>query len=517
MIQEIPVLIQRPPTALWKELCSETASLEKDWIQFARYTNPRLYPDTQTAMQNSVQITRSFQTVGPVVMENLVSQLASTMFPVDRPMFRYIIPEAIIKQAKAGTLQNKRGESLTYEFLIEVCTRLERESVTYFNQIGVTPSAPDFLRGAGTFGDHLIYLHEDTFDHHNIRNYRCRTTLDGELDLVVIWYPITRKQADVKQGIYRNTAPQTSSKVDAFITVVQREKVGDNKFEYVERKFINDTLLEPEIRYTKPRYFKYAWWLIKGDHYGYGHVDKYATLFDTLNATCRAIDDKNGQLADLINIVAPGSIAAKNIEALRSAPRGDYVVMNPGEISPYIPGTHFGMEYLLQYRATLSAELQQAFVYQPAMFRDAERVTAEELRLKANIFKATLGNVFSSLETTNTLFVNHYTERHGKELEAAGITPSIVTGTAALSRAYEADNVFNAVGSMAQLYNIPDQMWTRVRRNYVEDSIALGHGLSLEELFNNEEQTQAAQDKLQEQMMAAQLGGMSGPSQPTSG
>ena len=143
--------------------------------------------------------------------------------------------------------------------------------------------------------------------------------------------------------------------------------------------------------------------------------------------------------------------------------------------------------------------------------RDAERVTAEELRRNAQEAEVSLGGVYSSLADSlhvplAHILVNEINPSFITEVVQGGITLNVLTGVAALGRSSSIQNLLEAANDLALCLPVFAQASNRFDNERIIDMILLGRGVKLSDVMKTEEQLQQDLAAQQNQPMAVQQG-----------
>jgi hypothetical protein len=162
--------------------------------------------------------------------------------------------------------------------------------------------------------------------------------------------------------------------------------------------------------------------------------------------------------------------------------------------------------------AAIQDRLSHAFLLNSNVVRDAERVTAEEIRMLSQELEAALGGLYSILSQEFQLpLVSSLMSRMNKagrlpKLPKDIVKPTIVTGVEALGRGNDLNRLdmflagaTQVVGpeAVAQYVNIGDYFKRR----------ATALGIETEGLIKSDEELQQAAQQAQMQQMAEKLGG----------
>ena len=196
---------------------------------------------------------------------------------------------------------------------------------------------------------------------------------------------------------------------------------------------------------------------------------------------------------------------------LAEAPNGAIVQGSEGDVSVLQLNKFNDLRTAQTTMAGITDRLSQAFLLTSGVVRDAERVTAEEIRMLSQELEAALGGLYSLLAQEMQLpIVTRLMDRTSKEkrlpkLPKDIVKPTIVTGVEALGRGNDLNrlDMFLAganqvVGPQAvnQYLNVSDYFKRR----------ATALGIETEGLIKTEEEIQQAMQMQQQQEMMMKLG-----------
>jgi hypothetical protein len=143
--------------------------------------------------------------------------------------------------------------------------------------------------------------------------------------------------------------------------------------------------------------------------------------------------------------------------------------------------------------------------------RNAERVTAEEIRLMAQELENTLGGVYSVLtqEFQLPLFrrVEAQMVKRGslKKLPPDAAKVSIVTGLAAIGRGQDLQRLQEGVGMVAQMAQAFPELAQRINSADLAKRIFIGVGVDTTGLLKTEEQVATEQQQAAQQQQVASV------------
>ena len=233
-----------------------------------------------------------------------------------------------------------------------------------------------------------------------------------------------------------------------------------------------------------------TWSLVAGEHYGRGLVEDYAGGF-------AAISDKSESLAlygiaamKFINLVQPGSGQA--IDDLQNAETGDYVQGTNGAVQVQEAGDGPKIAAMRAEIQATFANLARAFMY-TANVREAERVTAFELRQQATEANTTLGGQYSALAESFQAPMAHVLLTEVKPETLQGIitgelVPDIVAGLPALSRGIDVQNILSAAQEAAAIVPALTQLDNRIDPRKLLDVIYAGQSVDTTRFHRSKEE-----------------------------
>ena len=164
---------------------------------------------------------------------------------------------------------------------------------------------------------------------------------------------------------------------------------------------------------------------------------------------------------------------------------------------------------------TISDRLAYAFLLTDNAIRQAERVTAAEVRLVTQSIERQLGGIYSVLSQEFQLpLVTYLIKKMGKEKKVPKMTtkggkqavrPVIVTGIEALGRGNDLNKIDEFIAGVGQLLG-PEVLGQYINFREYLDRRALALGIDSEGLVKSEEEVQAEMQQQQQAAMMQQMG-----------
>ena len=201
-----------------------------------------------------------------------------------------------------------------------------------------------------------------------------------------------------------------------------------------------------------------TWDLSDGAHYGTGLVEDYRPDFAALSALSRA-QVMGAVLASEFRWLAnPGGQTKP--DDLMNSENGSVLPGFEGDISIVQSGKSQDLNTTMAINAEYVNRIGRGFLMGANMIRDAERVTAQEIRLLANELETALGGAYSRLAVDIQLPLARFL------LNALGtppeFEPTVVTGLDALSRSGDLEELQAFFGDLSRLRELPDDLRARL-------------------------------------------------------
>ena len=187
------------------------------------------------------------------------------------------------------------------------------------------------------------------------------------------------------------------------------------------------------------------WTPVDGESYGRGMVEDYLGYFISLEALTAALVKGTAVAAKVVYLRNPNGLT--KAAALTRSETGDVIDGKPDDVHALQSEKAQDFRTAREMINDLKEELAYAFALNQAIQRNAERVTAEEIRYMAQELDSLLGGIYSTLSLE---FQLPYLKRLMLQMERAGklptlpkkaLRPVIVTGLDALGRGAELDNL----------------------------------------------------------------------------
>ncbi len=413
----------------------------------AKLTIPFLIPEE--ASGSSKEFYTPFQGFGSRAVNNLASKLLLALFPTSSPFFRYTADEADVQDAEA--------EDKDIRTKIETGLK-KREKVT-MHALENTPFRSPFflaLKLMIVSGNALVYLAEDG----NIRVFRLdsyvvRRDPSGNIMEIIVHERLdplmvaeeTRKTAGI--SLKDGDKPEE-------VNLYTRIKRNTENWEVIQE--LNGILL-PDTQGTYPLdgnpWLPLRFSRIDGEHYGRGLVEEYFGDFVSLDGFRQNLTEGAAAMSKVVFLVRKNG--QTRLKDIATSENGDVKYGSADDVSTLQAEKRADFQVIRETARDIEAELAKAFLLNSSIQRDAERVTATEIRILARELEDTLGGVYTIQSQEFQLpFINIFTTRledEGKleKLPAGSASPAIVTGLSALGRTDDLDKMLQFIEIISQV------------------------------------------------------------------
>ena len=254
---------------------------------------------------------------------------------------------------------------------------------------------------------------------------------------------------------------------------------------------------------------------VDGASYGVSYVESAALAdLQTVEALSQALAESALASSKILFLTKPSGVT--KAADLAKAPNGSFVTGDPNDVLALQVQKSQDMSVAMQAKAQIEARLSQAFMLSNP--RDAERVTAEEIRLQALEIENSLGSIYSILSSE---FQVPYVARKLNILEREGKVPKMddnyvkvvmTVGLAAIGRGNDLEQLVRFVQTLGQTMG-PEALAQYVKPSEMIKRLAYSMGIDIVGLVKSEQELMQEMQQQQQQALVAQAmqGGMADP------
>lgn len=477
----------------------------------SRLTLPSLVPPLGHGPHSDLPT--PYQGVGAAGVTNLASKLLMSLFSVPQPWFRLVPndPEAI--RASGPEVATEVEEGLA---------AMERAIASEFEVMALRVKLFEALKHLLIAGNVTLHVQEDGSARViPLDQYVARRDPLGKLLCLIVREPLDPEflPPNVPQpalppmdlGDVGSLPHRTDARPSVSIFTCVEWDADSGRY-HIRQEMNDGSLIQGSVGQYKEellpwRVLRYA--AIDGEDYGRGMVEEVIGDLVSLEGLTRSIVEAAAIMSRLIGLVDPAGAATA--DDLNNAPNGAYVVGRATDVT-YPPINKAGdLQVVLAAANRIEDRLQRSFLLHTAVQRQAERVTAEEIRYVAQELEGTLGGVFSvlsqelQLPLVRMFMVRMMRQGKIKRLPARAVRPAIVTGIEALGRGQELSRLTVAAQS-AQAVVGPEAFIQHVNVRTYLGALFAAAGVETVGLLRTEDEVAQAAQQAQMAAMAQRVG-----------
>lgn len=466
---------------------------------YSRWTIAKLFPRVNRE-QDQEPLTHGFQSLGAQAVNHLANKLMMALFAPSRPFFRLeLAREARKKYTEAGqeVLADMQGK----------LAAAEQEASLELDKKTIRPRLYDLLKMLIVLGNALLVIDskKKTVRVLNLRHYVVKRTEDGTVCEMVIKEQVNKD--NLEPAVYAQVAGRAEFKPDDKGNCFKFRWITFDGRKYKETVWIDDVRLNGQYDSTyspdKLPYRAVTWDLAAGDDYGTGLVEDYEGDFMGLVVLSEATIQAAILASQFRWIVNPTGMTS--VEDFQASPNGGAIPGVKGDIELLSSGVENNLQTNLALQQTYVNRIGAGFLLQTAITRNAERVTAEEIRMNAEELEGSLGGAYSRIATDVQLPIAFWTlSLIGKDVAGTDIEPVIITGLAALSRSGDRDRLLAFGRNLASVLTMPPVILGRLKLSAWIADFAAAEGLDPSTYVYTESEFQAMQRQAAQAQLAMQ-------------
>lgn len=461
----------------------------------AGFTLPRICPPSNYDSTRD-SLTHDFQSVGAQAVNHLVNRLMLTMFAPSRPFMRLSLDRKVLRQLASQNVPSEAIEAALAEG--------EQQAVAELDNRPVRPKLYELLATLTIVGDGLLYLPKAPDDEpavFGIRDYVLQRTPAGRISTLIVREKVLATDlTDEARAAYLASGKAVLKDTDTVHVFHWVRRTGRDRLE--ETTWVEDAALPDNFKETysdaDSPWVSVAWHLKRGQHYGTSHVEDYSGDFAALSALSEA-QVKGAILASEFRwLVNPGGMTKP--EDLENSENGAALPGVEGDVTLVANSKPGDLQVVRTIGEDYIRRIGHGFLLNSAMTRDAERVTAEEIRAQAMELETGLGGVYTRLALGLQAPIGRWLLKSvDVDLNGTKFTMRIITGLDALSRNGDLAALRAALADIAQLNNI-GPIAGELNLQAIIATIFIGHGVKADQYLKTADQKAADR----EQMLADQ-------------
>lgn len=485
--------------ATYQEMESDRDAYLQRARDCSRLTLPHLMTDEGD--NSSQRLPTPYQSVGARGVNNLSSALLLSLLPPNAPFFRFVLDSRA--QSKLMALSpNAKGE---VEGNLSDLERLVQKEI---EALGIRSSLFEALKQLIVCGSVVIYFpDEGPMRVIKLDRFVVKRDPMGHAKRIIIKETVDPSVLPQEMQMFVRSYMNVGNTVDIYTCCHHLDGKKVEVYQEVAGEIIPNSYgvypmeQSPFLALRMNR--------VDGENYGRSYVEQYLGDLISLESLSKSIVEAAAACSKLLFLVNPtGTTRAKT---LAQAPNGAIREGNAADVTVLQANKGADLQVALQTSNGISERLSYAFLLTEATIRNAERVTAEEVRLVTQSIERQLGGIYSILSQEFQLpLVGRVIDRLTKakkmpKLPKDFVTPTIVTGIDALGRGNDLNRLDVYLQGIGQILG-PQMIQQYIDVREYLNRRAASLGIETAGLVKTEEQLQQEQQLAMQQQMLSDHG-----------
>jgi len=477
-------------------------------IDCSQLTIPSLIPESdenyQTGAEPYNRLLSLYQGAGARGVSSISAKLLLALYPPSQPFFRLVIDKGQIQ----NFLQESGAEEEDVLSQLDVgLADVERQILSRLDKLQTRPALFEAIKHLIVGGNALLYVGQDNVRMWSLRSYVVDRDPEGNVSEIVIKETVsdkylperTKPQEDSASGKDKANNVYTHVLFDATKDRVEWHQEYEGKVVKGSQGFSRiDNCPWLCLRLMK----------IAGESYGRSLCEEVLGDLNSLESLSKAVVEGSLISAKAMFLVNPNGVT--RADSLARAENGAIVAGNAADVEALQVGKAADMSVALQTIQLLERRISFTFLMNESVQRNAERVTAEEVRLMAEQLESGLAGVYSMLSQELQLplikRVLFLMEQAGEipPIPVDLVNPQITTGLEAIGRGNDKQRLTNFLQVTTAALG-PEQMLSLINPSELIRRFAASDGIDIAGLVRTEEELQAQQSQQQKVALEQQL------------
>ena len=482
-------------SSMYQNCFGERESYLQRARECADLTIPGLIKDQGSSY--STEYPTPFQSVGARGVNHLASKLLLTLLPPNSPFFRLTIDDFDLEQLVGPEQRGPVEEGLA---------KIERATLQLIETEAFRVPVFEALKHLIVTGNVLLYIP----DSGQMRVFHLDRYVVKRDPMGNVLYMITKESLNAKTlteearktlGLPEPSelTPETPHKPYDLYTYI----CDKGKYWHVHQEVENVPIPDSYGKYPKDKnpFIPLRFSRVDGESYGRGLVEEYIGDLRSLEALTQAIVEGSAAAAKVLFLVRPNGTT--RINTLAKSPSGAIVQGDANDVSTLQLQKSQDFRIALDTITQIRDRLSFAFLLNSSVQRNAERVTAEEVRFMAQELESALGGVYSvlsqefQLPMINILMDKMTKQKKMPKFPKGVVNPQVITGIEALGRGQDLNKLSQFLQYLQPLG--PEAIMSNLNLDDYIDRLGASLGIDTSGLVKSAEQKQMEAQQAQEQ------------------
>lgn len=496
----------------WTAMQKDKGDLEDRCETYAKWTLDAICPEEGAERTEYVS---SYVLIGPRLVNTLSNKIVESMFPHSRAFFAV----GLGAEVEAKLLQEAGEEALAdaMEDIRKESRSIEKRGMAMLDVVAYRPVAVQAAQHIIITGNACIRrMPDDARVVYGIKDFAVRRKINGDPAEAILRDNVrvselpaeVRGEVRAKAAVKNQNTTVDDMECTLYTKFIEKTTGGTvvwEEYQEVDGVPVNGgRKIKQYSEIDMPLIFP-IWSLSRGEHYARGLVEEHAKVFHNLDRTTESLFDIFEIVADIKFLVRPDSII--DIVSLNEGRRGSYHQGNKDDVSVPELDKRSDLQIMLQTSERMERELAAAFLLTAAGIRDAERVTAYEVREIALELETAYGGLYSKLAMA---WQRREAEWVVSKLNVSKIGKdkifkvTITTGMESLSKEGELQNFREALSDLQLFEGVPEDMRSGINPLKVAKFLFGQRNVKFEEFMYTADEQKQMQEAQQAQVQQQQ-------------
>jgi len=493
-----------------KEVYTRLQSCREPFLRRARQcaavTIPWLMPPLGHSPSNDLHT--PFQSVGARGVNNLTSKLLLALFPPNAPFFKFSVDPYALEQIEGAEGAREEVEQNLVKASEAILTELETT--------GFRIGAYEAARYLVVTGNALQYLHAEGVKVYRLDQYVVeRDPQTGEPVRIVVCEMLAPE--DVPNSVrYEVEAVRAQRMASPLVKSCELYTMAwydaDTSRWNVCQECEGVNIPESESSYAEDDFpfNPLRGNVVSGEDYGRSYVEEYLGDLLSLEGLAQAIVEGSAAAARWTPLVNPAGMT--DIDDLARAENGQYIPGRGDDVTSPQMDKFYDFQTTAKTASEIEGRLSFAFLLNSAVQRNAERVTAEEIRYIAGELEQALGGIYSLLSKEWQLPLVRFVakrmtrQRRLPKIPEKYVRPTVVTGIEALGRGNDLSRLGAAFQAFAALATATPVVGQVIHIAELAQRVFNASGVRTEGLLKTKDELAAEAQAAQRNKMVEELG-----------
>lgn len=475
----------------------------------AKYTLPMVMPEEGTTQSTRFQT--PYSGLPAQAVNTLAAKLLTTLLPPGSPFFKLTMDRMAAEQAVRLPAPPDSGAKNLKALVEQEMARTELIAADEVEAISLRPKVYEMFRHLIIAGNVVLEENGEDSRVHALDSFVLRRDGLNRLVELIIKEQIAYDDLTAEQCLQCKDYSKTEGEEDAELDLYTYSAWDYEKNKWVVYQEVNGVeLADSRGTYTEENfpYNALRWSRIDKEDYGRSYVEEYLGDIISLEELTKSVVQGSAVASRVIYLVSPGGFTKP--QALEDAENGAYIAGSPDEVKALQSEKAMDLRIASETIRDIQASLRSAFLMVSSVQRQAERVTAEEIRIMANELEAALGGIYSLLgDEFQKPLVRRLLARLGKQkkipkLPEDTVTVKILTGLDALGRGQDLQRLQVAISAIPQ--PLQPELFPYINGTEYLNRVFKAVGVDPTGLLKDPAEVQAEQQQAQQQALIEKLG-----------